>query len=122
MSFLYYFLPGLLAGLLVDLAVRRLAPPHTTFEAPAEERADEGAPAQATPLLVGEALGMGCIPTLKKLGHLEHAVRLVRSAGRKFLFDHHQVQEALYEGLGELLREEYHAALGETLEEMSGAS
>jgi leader peptidase (prepilin peptidase)/N-methyltransferase len=31
MSFLYYFLPGLLAGLLVDMAVRRLASSHSRF-------------------------------------------------------------------------------------------
>jgi tetratricopeptide (TPR) repeat protein len=74
------------------------------------------------PVLVGEALGMGRIPTLKKLGHIEKTHRLVRSAGRRFLFDHHQVQEVLYEALGELLQEEYHAALGETLEEMTDAA
>lgn len=35
MSFLYYFLPGLLAGLLVDLAVRRLSDPYSPCD-PAE--------------------------------------------------------------------------------------
>jgi len=36
------------------------------------------------------------------------------------VFDHHQVQEALYESLSELLRREYHAALGESLETRAG--
>ncbi len=31
------------------------------------------------------------------------------------MFDHHQVQEALYEGLPELLREPYHAAMADAL-------
>ncbi|MEN8148742.1 MAG: tetratricopeptide repeat protein [Planctomycetota bacterium] len=74
------------------------------------------------PVLVGEALGLGRIPTLKTLGRLEKKHRLVRSAGRRYVFDHHQVQEVLYEGLSELLREEYHAALADTLEETSGAA
>jgi len=74
------------------------------------------------PVLVGEALGMGRIPTLKMLGRIEKNHRLVRSAGRRYLFDHHQVQEVLHEGLSELLREEYHAALADTLEERSGAA
>jgi len=74
------------------------------------------------PVLVGEALGMGRIPTLKMLGRLEKSHRLVRSAGRRYLFDHHQVQEVMYESLSELLREEYHAALADTLEGRSGAA
>jgi tetratricopeptide (TPR) repeat protein len=68
------------------------------------------------PLLVGEVLGMGRIPALQRLGKLEKSRRLVRSAGMRFVFDHNQIQEALYAGLSPPLRQEYHAALGETLE------
>jgi tetratricopeptide (TPR) repeat protein len=68
------------------------------------------------PLLVTGALGVGRIPTLKRLGRLERQHRLVHSCGRRFVFDHHQVQESLYDGLSELLREELHARLGEVLE------
>ena len=32
------------------------------------------------------------------------------------MFDHNQVHEALYEGITPLLRERYHAALGDALE------
>ena len=66
--------------------------------------------------LVAEAIGGARIPTLRCLARIEKAHRLVRAAGRKFVFDHHQVQEALYAGLPEMLREEYHAGLGEALE------
>ena len=43
-------------------------------------------------------------------------------SGGDFVFDHHQVQEALYGGLSELLREEYHAAIAEALEARAGAA
>jgi tetratricopeptide (TPR) repeat protein len=67
------------------------------------------------PGLVSEAVGVGRVPALRRFGHLEKAHRIIRSAGRNFLFDHHQVQEALYEGISEQLREEYHAAIGDAL-------
>jgi tetratricopeptide (TPR) repeat protein len=38
------------------------------------------------------------------------------------VFDHHQVQEALYGSLPEMLREEYHAAIGDALESSRGAA
>ena len=73
------------------------------------------------PNLVARAAGQERLPTLKLLGRVERHHRLVRAAGRGFVFDHHQVQEALYGGLSEPLREEYHAALGRALEARSGA-
>ncbi|MCZ6571603.1 MAG: tetratricopeptide repeat protein [Planctomycetota bacterium] len=73
------------------------------------------------PTLVADALGKKRIPTLRMLAHTEQLHRLVRSSGRAFVFDHHQVQEALYSGLPEPLREEYHAALGDALEERAGS-
>ncbi len=74
------------------------------------------------PALIADVLGLGRIPTLKRFGQLERAHRLVRAAGRKMVFDHHQVQEALYGSLLEQLREEYHAALAEALETRTGAA
>ena len=68
------------------------------------------------PLLLGEVVGLARIPLLKLLSLIERKHRLVRSAGPRFVFDHHQVQEALYRGLPELLRESYHAALASALE------
>ncbi|MBW2282550.1 MAG: protein kinase, partial [Deltaproteobacteria bacterium] len=58
------------------------------------------------PRLVGEVLGLGRIPALQKLARIEKTHRLIRSVGPRYLFDHHQVQEALYAGLSEPLREE----------------
>jgi tetratricopeptide (TPR) repeat protein/energy-coupling factor transporter ATP-binding protein EcfA2 len=74
------------------------------------------------PLLVGEVLGIARIPLLRHLGQIERQHRLVRAAGRAYVFDHHQVQEALYGSLSELLREEYHAALAAALEARTKAA
>ena len=74
------------------------------------------------PLTVGEVLGLGRIPVLKCLGQIERQHRLVRASGRRYVFDHHQVQEALYRSLSELLREEYHGAIATALESRNGAA
>jgi tetratricopeptide (TPR) repeat protein len=68
------------------------------------------------PLLVGEVLAMSQIPLMRALGQIEKKHRLVRASGRRYVFDHHQVQEALYGAMSELLREPYHAALATALE------
>ncbi|MHC5011403.1 MAG: ATP-binding protein, partial [Planctomycetota bacterium] len=68
------------------------------------------------PLVVAEVLGLEQIPAMQRLAKIEQIHRLVHSAGRRFAFDHHQVQEALYEGLPELLREPYHASIAEAME------
>jgi serine/threonine protein kinase/tetratricopeptide (TPR) repeat protein len=73
------------------------------------------------PLVVAAALGVGQIPAMQRLARIEKRHRLVRSAGRRFAFDHHQVQEALYAGMPELLREPYHAAIAEAIETRSDA-
>ncbi|MHC4861225.1 MAG: serine/threonine-protein kinase [Planctomycetota bacterium] len=67
------------------------------------------------PTLVAEVLDLRPVPALRRLSHLEKSHRLVRSAGRDYAFDHHQVQEVLYGGLNDRLREQYHAAIGGTL-------
>jgi tetratricopeptide (TPR) repeat protein len=72
--------------------------------------------------LVGDVLRMERIPLLQRLGRIEKTHRLVRSAGRRFVFDHHQVMEVLYAGLSEPLREEYHAAIGDAIERRAGAA
>ncbi|MCG3135787.1 MAG: Serine/threonine-protein kinase PknD [Planctomycetes bacterium] len=72
--------------------------------------------------LAGAALGIGRIPALQTFARVEKRDRLVRASGRNFIFDHHQVQEALYGALPEMLREEYHAALGEAIEARTGAA
>jgi tetratricopeptide (TPR) repeat protein len=74
------------------------------------------------PLVVAAALGIAQIPAMQRLARIERRHRLVRAAGRRFVFDHHQVQEALYAGMPELLREPYHAAIAEAIEARSGAA
>jgi serine/threonine protein kinase/tetratricopeptide (TPR) repeat protein len=74
------------------------------------------------PLIVAAALGIAQIPAMQTLARIERRHRLVRSAGRRYVFDHHQVQEALYAGMPELLREPYHAAIAEAIEARSGAA
>ena len=74
------------------------------------------------PSLVAAALGVPVLPALKRFGQIERRHRLVRSAGRHMVFDHHQVQEALYGGLMEQVREHYHAAIAGAIEAQSGAA
>jgi tetratricopeptide (TPR) repeat protein len=71
--------------------------------------------------LVGDAIGIPRIPALQRCARIEKRYRLVRASGRRFVFDHHQVQEALREALPLPLREEYHAALARALEARLGA-
>jgi len=78
--------------------------------------------AEFDPRLIGDVLLMRPVPLLRMLARIERKHRLVRSAGVRFVFDHHQVQEALYSGLSELLRREYHAALAKAIEVREGAA
>ena len=68
------------------------------------------------PTLVAAACGVSAIPALKRFGRVEKKHRLVRSCGANYVFDHHQVQESLYEALHVTLRAHYHAAIAEALE------
>jgi tetratricopeptide (TPR) repeat protein len=72
------------------------------------------------PHLVGHVLSLRDVKILKMLGRLERTKRMVRSLGRNFVFDHHQVQALLYEGLDDSARERIHAALGHALERREG--
>ena len=68
------------------------------------------------PTLVAAALGQDPLPVLRELARVERHHRLIRPAGRRYAFDHHQIQETLYAGLFEPLRERYHALLAAALE------
>ncbi|MHC4339339.1 MAG: serine/threonine-protein kinase [Planctomycetota bacterium] len=74
------------------------------------------------PVLVGEALRVERTPVLKHFARIERRHRLVRSAGRRFVFDHHPIQETLYASLPQLLREGYHAALARVLQKRKESS
>jgi tetratricopeptide (TPR) repeat protein len=56
------------------------------------------------------------IAMLQRLAGIERRSGVVRTAGDDYRFDHHQIQEVLYEGMAGRLRKEYHAAIGEALE------
>ena len=74
------------------------------------------------PGMLASVVGHGRIPVLKSLAQIERAHRLIRSKGRHFVFDHHQVHEAIHDSLPEMLREEYHAAVADTLEVRENAA
>ena len=61
-------------------------------------------------------------PRCKRFGQIETTPPPRPVGGPHYVFDHHQVQEALYGGLHEQLREEYHAAIAEALEARAGAA
>lgn len=67
------------------------------------------------PNLAGEVLELKRMEVLQRLASLEKTTALVRSVNRRFTFDHHQVQEALYAAMPDLLREEYHGRIGDLL-------
>lgn len=53
---------------------------------------------------------------LESLAEIERRHRLVRSSGRGFRFDHHLLQEAIYDSVPPPLRREYHALLADALQ------
>lgn len=73
------------------------------------------------PILVAAVVGRKPIDALRRFARIEARHRLIRTAGRHYQFDHHQVQEALYSGIFEQLRELYHAELAGTLARREGA-
>ncbi len=72
------------------------------------------------PDLVARACDMKRVHVLQRLAALERSRGVVRAAGRRFRFDHHQVQEVLYGDLAQGLREEYHALLAEVFAAREG--
>jgi tetratricopeptide (TPR) repeat protein len=74
------------------------------------------------PALVADVVGEPLLPTLKQFAAIEKRHRLVRASGRRLIFDHHQVQEALYGSLYEQMREAYHAAIADALEARAKAA
>jgi len=68
------------------------------------------------PSLVTDVAGEPLVPTLKRFRDIERKHRLIRADGREYVFDHQQIQEALYELSFVQLREQYHAAIGAALE------
>jgi len=53
------------------------------------------------------------VQVLETLAAIERRSGVVRASGRKYTFDHPQIQEVLSAGLSEVLREEYHSMLAD---------
>ena len=60
------------------------------------------------------------LSVLRRLQELERRTRLVQAREGRFLFDHAIVRRALYDGLGDALRREYHREVGDYLERSGG--
>jgi len=73
-----------------------------------------------SPGLAVDVAGLPRVPGLRLLARIERRHRLVRSVGPKYVFDHHQVHQALYRDLPEPLVEEYHAAIARELQRSIG--
>ena len=63
--------------------------------------------------LVARVLDRKRVAVLQDLAEIERRLGLVKAAGRAYQFDHHQIQEVVYEDLNEGLRSEYHTLLAE---------
>jgi serine/threonine protein kinase/tetratricopeptide (TPR) repeat protein len=60
------------------------------------------------------------IKVLQRLASLERKSGVVRAAGAKYRFDHHQIHEVLYAELSEALKKGYHGLLAEAYAEREG--
>ncbi len=70
--------------------------------------------------LLAAALGLPIVTALQRLADIERGTGLVRAEGRRYRFDHHLVQEILYEELPPRLREEYHTRIADACPEREG--
>ncbi|MCK6459143.1 MAG: protein kinase [Planctomycetes bacterium] len=70
--------------------------------------------------LLAAALGLPIVTALQRLADIERATGLVRAEGRRYRFDHHLVQEILYEELPPRLREEYHTRIADACPDREG--
>jgi tetratricopeptide (TPR) repeat protein len=57
------------------------------------------------------------VDVLQTLAEIERGSGVVRAVGRRYRFDHHQIQEVVYDGLPLELREEYHSLAARALAE-----
>jgi tetratricopeptide (TPR) repeat protein len=114
---------GVIEGIQIPSSVRDLIQARMADLEPEDRDLLEAASCcgfEFDPGLVAEALGVDLLGALRRYGQIERKHRLIRSAGRRCVFDHHQVQEALYGGLLAQLREQYHLAIARALERRTG--
>jgi tetratricopeptide (TPR) repeat protein len=65
------------------------------------------------PDLVARVRQLARVQVLEVLGDIERRSGVVRASGSRYRFDHHQIQEVVYEHLSRGLKEEYHTLLAE---------
>jgi tetratricopeptide (TPR) repeat protein len=114
-----WFRTGVIEGISIPSSVRDLIQARMAeLDAPDRDLLEAAACCgfEFDPTLVAEALSKDLLGALRRFGQIERRHRLIRSAGRRCVFDHHQVQETLYGGLLAQLKEQYHLALGDALE------
>ncbi len=69
------------------------------------------------PDVIAQVLGLRRVTVLQDVARMERRFGVVREEERRVRFDHHLVQEVLYNGLSPNLRAEYHALVAEALDE-----
>jgi tetratricopeptide (TPR) repeat protein len=67
------------------------------------------------PAVTARVLGLEKVTALQRIALLERRLGLIRGQERTCRFDHHLVQEVLYDALLPTLRAEYHARVGDAL-------
>ncbi|MHC4858905.1 MAG: serine/threonine-protein kinase, partial [Planctomycetota bacterium] len=72
------------------------------------------------PDLVARTLGRPRVAVLQDLADLDRRSGVVRSVGAAYRFDHHQIQEVVYEDFPPGLRGEYHTLLARALADREG--
>ena len=72
------------------------------------------------PGLLAEVVDQPQLRLLQRLGRLERTHHLIRTRGRLCVFDHHVLQEILYDDLPPALRRAYHGAVGAALQRRLG--
>ncbi len=103
---------------ILDLVQHRLASLGTEERELLELAAVEGEAFSAE--VLAAVLDQRRLSVLRRLQELERRTRLVQAREGRFLFDHAIVRRALYDGLGDALRREYHREVGDYLERSGG--
>ncbi len=70
--------------------------------------------------IVGEVTGLSRMDLLKNLDKIERTHNLIHSIERRYKFDHGKIREVLYNGMNEVLREEYHRIVAESYKNLFG--
>ena len=73
------------------------------------------------PDTLAQVRGVVRVQILERLAAVERRSAVVRADGSGYRFDHHQIQEAIYTGLPDALRAEYHTLIADALAGQAGS-